>query len=166
MKREPCGSHRWLIAPLAIIALMVGWFGEVPGVFAVGTNEITVVMKDKAFHVEKGGTFGGGFSMDAGMPTQLTLRNEDGVSHEFVSPMFMNVPVKLTGEATTITTSKASGFRVDPGKTVVLNFRPPVMPDFSSAYDVFWCNIHGKQHGEKMRGEIVIADTRCGTACE
>jgi hypothetical protein len=27
-------------------------------------------------------------------------------------------------------------------------------------YDVFYCNVHGKEHGEKMRGEVVVVETR------
>jgi hypothetical protein len=29
-----------------------------------------------------------------------------------------------------------------------------------SMYDVFWCNVHGKEHGQKMRGELLVVETR------
>lgn len=163
MKSKTRHSLKFLVAPLALVG-MVG-LGEVPLALAQGPHEIGIVMKDKEFHVVKGGTFAGGIEMDSGMPTQITLQNEDVVAHEFVSPMFRNVPVKLEGTAVTISTPRASGFRVDPGQTVVLNFRAPVAPNFDNQYDLFWCNVHGRQHGEKMRGEVLIVDTRCGEGC-
>jgi len=162
MKTKIGQSMKCLMVPVAVAAMVGIGLGDVPLTFAQGPHEITIVIKDKEFHVVKGGAFAGGIEMSAGMPTQITLQNEDGVAHEFVSPMFMNLPVKLEGTAVTISTPKASGFRVDPGNTVVLTFRPPVTPDFSNQYDVFWCNVHGRQHGEKMRGEVLISDTRGG----
>lgn len=165
MKSKTRHSIKCLMVPLAAAAMLGVWLGDVPLTFAQAPHEIAIVMKDKEFHVVKGGTMAGGFEMDAGMPTRISLKNEDMVAHEFVSPMFRSVPVKLEGTAVTISTPRASGFRVDPGESVVLEFKPPVMDDFSNQYDLFWCDVHGKQHGEKMRGEILIADTRCGTGC-
>lgn len=162
MKSTTRHSLKFLVAPLALMGMVGIGLGDVPLTFAQGPHEIAIVMKDKEFHVVKGGTFAGGFEMSAGMPTRISLQNEDVVAHEFVSPMFRNVPVKLEGVAVTISTPRASGFRVDPGETVVLTFRPPVAQDFSNQYDVFWCNVHGRQHGEKMRGEVIISDTRGG----
>lgn len=162
MKNKTRHLLKFLVAPLALVGMVAGWLGEMPLAMAQGPHEIAIVMKDKEFHVVKGGTFAGGFEMSAGMPTRISLQNEDVVAHEFVSPMFRSVPVKMEGTAVTISTARASGFRVDPGQTVVLTFRPPVAPDFSNQYDLFWCNVHGKQHGEKMRGEVIISDTRGG----
>lgn len=162
MKSKTRHPLKFLVAPLALAGTLGIGLGGIPLTFAQGPHEINIVMKDKEFHVVKGGTFAGGFEMSAGMPTRISLQNEDVVAHEFVSPMFRSVPVKVEGVAVTISTPRASGFRVDPGQTVVLTFRPPVASDFSNQYDLFWCNVHGKQHGEKMRGEVIISDTRDG----
>jgi hypothetical protein len=100
----------------------------------------------------------------AGMPTVIQLRNRDLVAHEFVSTMFRDVSFRISGNAAVVKTAKASGVRIDPGQTVTLEFdAPTVKPDqygaTESIYDVFWCNVHGKEHGQKMRGELAIIET-------
>jgi hypothetical protein len=100
----------------------------------------------------------------AGMPTVIQLRNRDLVAHEFVSTMFRDVSFRISGNAAVVKTAKASGVRIDPGQTVTLEFdAPTAKPDqygaTESIYDVFWCNVHGKEHGQKMRGELAIVET-------
>ena len=47
---------------------------------------------------------------------------------------------------------------------VTLGFAPVAKADqygaMESIYDVFWCNVHGKGHGQMMRGEVAIIVTR------
>ncbi len=122
--------------------------------------DVEVVMKDKSFQVISGQSERG-FLLVAGMEADIRLRNEDLVAHEFVSPLLYNVPFRISGTATLVKLSKATGVRIDPGQTVILSFQVPAdLKEFDTLYDVFWCNVHGKQHGDKMRGEIVIAETR------
>ncbi len=128
-------------------------------------NEVDVVINisEKAFQITKGGT-ARGFALMAGMPTVLQLRNQDLVAHEFVSTLFREVPFRISGNATAVKTAQASGFRIDPGQTVTIEFNAPVATldrygDRASTYDVFWCNIHGKEHGQTMRGELAIIET-------
>jgi hypothetical protein len=119
-----------------------------------------VVMKDKAFHITQGES-GKGFLLVAGSRADIRLRNEDTVAHEFVSTMLFNLPFQLAGNGTFVKAPKAAGIRVDPGQTVVLSFEVPYdSKEFQDLYEVFWCNVHGKQHGDKMRGEILILDQR------
>ena len=101
----------------------------------------------------------------AGMPTVLQLHNRDLVAHEFVSTLFRDVPFRISGNATLVKTIRAAGVRLDPGQTVTLEFNAPMAkPDqygtVESTYDLFWCNVHGKEHGQKMRGELVVIETR------
>ncbi|RMH35864.1 MAG: hypothetical protein D6690_07785 [Nitrospirae bacterium] len=126
-------------------------------------TEIEILMKDEGFHVVKGAGPGGGLELTAGMPTQITLRNEDSVAHEFVSTLFSRIPVAMSGNATMIGTTRARGFRIDPGNSVVLNFIPPVNEEGDTEYDLFWCNVHGRHFGDKMRGEILTVATTTGT---
>jgi len=119
-----------------------------------------VVMKDKAFHITKGES-GKGFLLVSGQRADVRLRNEDNVAHEFVSTMLYNVPFQINGAGTLVKAPKAAGVRVDPGQTVVLSFDVPAdTKEFQHIYEVFWCNVHGKQHGDAMRGEILIIDQR------
>ena len=119
-----------------------------------------VVMKDKAFHITQGES-GKGILLVSGARADIRLRNEDSVAHEFVSTVLYNVPFQLNGAGTLVKAPKAAGVRVDPGQTVVLSFDVPAdTKEFQHLYEVFWCNVHGKQHGDAMRGEIVIVDQR------
>jgi hypothetical protein len=122
--------------------------------------DVEVVMKDKGFHVITGESEKG-FMLVAGTQADIRLRNEDLVAHEFVSPLLYNVPFRISGNATFLKLPKAGGVRIDPGQTVMLSFEVPAdTKEFEPLYEVFWCNIHGKQHGEKMRGEVLIVETR------
>ncbi len=125
--------------------------------------DVAIDISEKAFHITKGGTERG-FTLMAGMPTVIQLRNRDLVAHEFVSTLFRDVPFRISGNATLVKTARASGVRLDPGQTVTLEFNAPVGKEdqygaMESSYDVFWCNVHGKEHGQKMRGEVLIIET-------
>jgi hypothetical protein len=124
---------------------------------------VAIDISEKTFHITKGGTERG-FTLMAGMPTVIQLRNRDLVAHEFVSTLFRDVPFRISGNATLVKTARASGVRVDPGQTVTLEFNAPLAKEdqngaVQSSYDVFWCNVHGKEHGQKMRGELLIIET-------
>lgn len=119
-----------------------------------------VVMTDKNFRIAKGET-AKGFMLLAGTRADILLRNDDAVAHEFVSPMLFNVPFRLDGNGVFVKLPNAAGVRVDPGRVVRLTFDVPQdSKEFQNLYDVFWCNVHGKQHGDKMRGEILIVEHR------
>ncbi len=126
--------------------------------------DVAIDISEKAFHITKGGTERG-FTLMAGMPTVIQLRNRDLVAHEFVSTLFRDVPFRMSGNATLVKAARASGVRLDPGQTVTLEFNAPVAKAdqygaMESIYDVFWCNVHGKDHGQMMRGEVAIIETR------
>jgi hypothetical protein len=126
--------------------------------------DVEIRIDGKAFEIAKGGR-SGGFDLVAGMPTTVRLRNRDNVAHEFVSTMFRDVPFRISGNATMVKTGRASGVRLDPGQDVTLEFTAPIpVADAygatDSIYDVFYCNIHGKEHGEQMRGEVMVVETR------
>ena len=125
--------------------------------------DVAIDISEKTFHITKGGTERG-FTLMAGMPTVIQLRNRDLVAHEFMSTLFRDIPFSISGNATLVKTSRATGVRIDPGQTVTLEFNAPVAKadqygGTESSYDVFWCNVHGKEHGQKMRGELLIIET-------
>lgn len=125
--------------------------------------DVEIVIDAKAFQITKGGR-DGGFDLVSGMPATIRLRNRDNVAHEFVSTLFRDVPFRIWGNATMIKAGRAAGVRLDPGQHVTLEFVAPI-PQLdpygasASLYDIFYCNIHGKQHGEKMRGEVAVVET-------
>jgi hypothetical protein len=117
-------------------------------------------MKDKAFHITQGES-GKGIMLVSGSQASIRLRNEDSVAHEFVSTLLYNLPFQLAGNGTFVKVPKAAGIRVDPGQTVVLSFEVPYdSKEFQNLYEVFWCNVHGKQIGDTMRGEMLVLDQR------
>ena len=142
------------------------FWAKVPPPESVASKEVNVEIRidGKAFEITKGGR-SGGFDLVAGMPATIRLRNRDNVAHEFVSTMFRDVPFRISGNATMVRTGRASGVRLDPGQDVNLEFTAPspVVDTYGatdSIYDIFYCNVHGKEHGEKMRGEVMVIETR------
>lgn len=134
-----------------------------PEPLASSEVDVVLIISEKAFHITKGGT-ARGFALMAGMPAVIKLFNRDLVAHEFMSTLFRDVPFRISGNATVVKTARASGIRIDPGQAVTLEFTAPVanpdqFGDRATLYDVFWCNVHGKNHGETMRGEVAIIET-------
>ena len=126
--------------------------------------DVEIRIDGKAFEITKGGR-SGGFELVAGMPATIRLRNRDNVAYEFVSTLFRDVPFRISGNATMLKAGRASGVRLDPGQDVTLEFTAPIpVADAygatDSTYDIFYCNVHGKEHGEKMRGEVMVIETR------
>jgi plastocyanin len=133
------------------------------GAGLASAGKVTVIMKDKSYHISAGdqaGQSGKGFTLNVGEANEITLKNEDVMPHEFVSKALNSMDVAMMGSAEIVTDGKATGYRVDPGKTVILNVTPKVGDDFSGSYDVFYCSIHGK---DTMKGEVIVADSRTGT---
>ena len=135
-----------------------------PEPIAAREVDVAIDISEKAFQITKGGTERG-FTLMAGMPAAIRLRNSDLVAHEFVSTLFRDVPFRISGNATVVKTARASGVRLDPGQTVTLEFNAPLAKadqygTVESSYDAFWCDVHGKEHGQKLRGELLILETR------
>lgn len=136
---------------------------EPPEPFTPNEVDVVIDISEKTFQITKGGT-ARGFALMAGMPAVIKLLNRDLVAHEFMSTLFRDVPFRISGNATVVKTARASGLRIDPGQTVTLEFTAPVAQldrygDRATIYDVFWCNVHGKEHGQTMRGELAIIET-------
>ena len=157
-------------APVAILALVaIAEAQTMQNGSEPRAATVEVVMKDKAFQIIQGeqAVSPRGFVLLSGTHGDIRLRNEDTVAHEFVSPMLYKVPFQVSGTGTFVEAPKAAGVRVGPGQTVVLSLDVPWNTKGSQDfYEVFWCNVHGKQHGDKMRGEVLIVDRRCGIGCE
>ena len=145
---------------VAVFALAVG-AGAQQDAKGPGRTQVDaeVLMKDKAFHITQGESDMRGILLVSGERIDIRLRNEDKVAHEFVSTMLYNRPFQLNGAGTLVKAPKATGVRLGPGQTVVLSFEVPVDKN-DYIFEVFWCNVHGKQHGDAMRGEILIVNQR------
>src|SRR5438270_5216476 len=85
-----------------------------PDPVAAREVDVAIEISEKTFQITKGGTEQG-FTLMAGMPTVIQLRNRDFVAHEFVSTMFRDVPFRISGNATVVQAARATGARRDPG---------------------------------------------------
>lgn len=145
------------------LALGIGMCGIGSAEEMLYEPDVIVVMKNKAFHVLKGGplensVLNPAFSLPVGTDLAILLRNEDEVAHEFVSPLLMKAEdMEISGRATIVYTLTAFGVRVEPGDRVMLRFS---VPEASFDRFHFWCNLHGKLLSDTMRGEIFILDAK------
>jgi len=153
-------SFKALIIPLA---LALGSGGISSAEESLYDPDVVLVMKDKYFHVIKGGQPGNplpnpAFSLQAGRDIVIQLRNDDEVAHEFVSPLLMKAEdLQISGRATLVYTHTAVGVRVEPKDSVTLRFD---IPDAGFDQFHFWCNIHGKFTDDTMRGEIFMLQAK------
>lgn len=113
---------------------------------------IQVVIKNMGFHVT-------GYGRE-GNPTSIVVRNEDGVTHGFYSPLFKEVPVRLEGDGYQIAGKDGPSFRVDPGKTMTLHFTKgsaaaPLTMISPIMRHVIWCDMH-----PEVKGELFIIERR------
>ena len=158
---------------LPVMVLLLGLFGSTGGSPTALANpaeveyepDVILVIKEKAFHMVKGTPLTdhlghSAFSLSSGEEITLELRNEDYVPHEFVSPLFAKVEFQFWGKATLVYTYTANGIRIDPGETVGLRFELP--KDFAGDFFKFWCNVHGKLHGDVLQGEIFVVKSQKG----
>lgn len=128
----------------------------------VGTR-VQILMKDGVYHVMNGtGTEPKNLILKAGEESTIILHNEDGVAHEFISPLFTRTEVRFAGKATGIFGKDAAGFRLDPGKVLVLQFQAPDHQPFKTMFDVMWCNLHKTADAEAQEGEILLVATNGG----
>lgn len=112
--------------------------------------QIQVTIKNMGFHVT-------GYGRE-GNPTSIVVRNEDGVTHGFYSPLFKEVPVRLEGDGYQIAGKDGASFRLDPGKTMTLHFikgsaTAPLTGISRLMRHVIWCDMH-----PDVKGEVFIIE--------
>lgn len=170
MTRYTARSERAYVPFLPFVALAIVLTGLSCAALAHAEEDeyepdVILVIKEKAFHMLKGNSSGGNslhpaFSLTSGEEITLELRNEDTLPHEFVSPLFAKVEFQFWGKATMVYTYTANGIRIDPGEIVALRFELP--KDFTGDLFKFWCNVHGKLHGDVLQGEIFVVKPQHG----
>lgn len=119
---------------------------------AVPELTIQVAIKNMEFHVT-------GYGRE-GNPTAIVVRNEDGVTHGFYSPLFKETPVRLEGDGYQVAGKDGPSFRVDPGKTMTLHFTKgsataPLTMMSPLMRHVIWCDMH-----PDVKGELFIIERR------
>ena len=107
--------------------------------------EMQITMRHGDYELRQDGQpVGPEFSLIAGHPVVFIVRNEDSISHEFLSSLFTRIELHFTGRATGIFRKEAAGFRLKPGESLTVQFMAP-FSDFPSMYDLIWCT-HHREH--------------------
>ena len=122
-------------------------------------KQLEIIMRDGMYHVMNERDHQDGFTLNAGEGTTIILRNEGGVAHEFITPLFTRTEVQFSGDAVGLFGKEAAGFRLDPGKTLTLRFTVPYSQPFRTMFDVVWCNLHKTADGEAREGELLLVAT-------
>jgi hypothetical protein len=86
----------------------------------------------------------------SGVPTEVSIRNEDSVTHGFNSSVFGGARnVEMVGGS--VAEGKGSNvYRVEPGRTMVIKFTMPPDGKGESRTHAFWCDMHRGVKGEML----------------
>jgi plastocyanin len=137
-----------LLFPLVLV-VGCGTVIETPEATVPSASEpprlIEIAIKDYAYVMVKPE------AIRSGTPAVITLRNEDQVTHGFVSPMLIGPLLQAEAEGITAWGKGVEGFHLDPGKTLTIRFTPEQLGVMS-----FHCDIHRQM----KEGELLYLDIR------
>jgi plastocyanin len=126
----------WCLALGATLAM--GW-AQVGPVVAQSEQVVEVTIKDFQFITKQG-------ALRLGLPTTITIRNEDAERHDFGSTMFEGLLTRVERDGVVVYGHGVGGVMLDPKREASIRFdmsRP-------GRYE-FRCSIH--QH---MKGELLL----------
>ena len=115
---------------------------------AQGVQKVEIVIQNGEARLVHGTLLGG-------VPTEVSIRNEDSVTHGFNSSIFGRaVKVEMVGGS--VAEGKgANVYRVEPGRTMVIKFTVPNDPGGESRTHAFWCDMHKTVKGEMFLVEQI-----------
>ena len=92
-------------------------------------------------------------TMYTGFPTEISIRNEDSVTHGFNSSAFGRADkVEMVGGS--VAEGKgANVYRVEPGRTMLIKFTPSSDGKDENRTHAFWCDMH-----KTVKGEMLLID--------
>ena len=149
MRLSRCGS----ISRLMCMALAVG------SLLGVGITSVEVRVAQAAQKVEvviqKGEAKLVHGTILTGVPTEVSIRNEDSVTHGFNSSIFGGArDIEMVGGS--LAEGKgANVYRVEPGRTMMIKFTLPPDGKGESRTHAFWCDMHRGVKGEMLLVEQI-----------
>ena len=149
MKFGRCVTKSQLMcAALAVGTLLGVGISGVEVREAQGAQKVEIVIQNGEAKVVRG-------TLLSGIPTELSIRNEDSVTHGFNSSVFGGAGnVEMVGGS--VAEGKGSNvYRVDPGRTMVIRFTLPNAPGGESRTHAFWCDMHRTVKGEMFLVEQI-----------
>jgi plastocyanin len=129
-------SDRVLGLALAIAAMSPLW-GALP-VESQSEQTVEVIIKEYTFLTKQS-------VLRLGLPTTITIRNEDAVRHDFGSTMFEGIPTKIDKDGVSVYGRGIGGVMLDAKRDAVIRFnmeRP--------GRHTFRCSIHPDMKGELL----------------
>ena len=139
---------RLMCAALAVGTLFGVWISGVDVQVAQAAQKVEIVIQNGEAKVVSGTLLGG-------VPTELSIRNEDSVTHGFNSSIFGRAgKVEMVGGS--VAEGKgANVYRIEPGRTMVIKFALPNDPAGESRMHAFWCDMHKSVKGEMLLVEQI-----------
>lgn len=142
-------SYTALLVPMALGAVTFTGLGtDTPTIAqAAEPMKIEVIITNKEFKVS-GHTLPGEL-------TEITVKNQDTMTHGFTSPLLNDGGVKVEGEGLALMGKGVNAYHVDPGKMMKIRFTKHSKSEPETMRYVFWCDLH-----PEMRGELFIVETK------
>ena len=134
--------QRWAFAVAVISGALFGLSDALP-VQSQSEQSVEVVIKDSTFVTKQA-------VLRLGVPTIITLRNEDGQRHDFGSTMFEGIPTKVEQDGVSVYGRGLGGVMLDAKRNAAIRFnmeRP--------GRHTFQCSIHPEMKGELL---LLIAE--------
>ena len=138
-------QSRWMCGALAVGTVLGVGLSSVEGRGAQ-VQKVEIVIQAGEAKLVRG-------TMYTGFPTEISIRNEDSVTHGFNSSAFGRVDkVEMVGGA--LAEGKgAHVYRVEPGRTMLIKFTPSSDGKEENRTHAFWCDMH-----KTVKGEMLLID--------
>lgn len=146
MTCERCVSKSRLLCAAMVVGTLLGVGISGVEVRGVQVQKVEIVIQAGEAKLVRG-------TMYTGFPTEISIRNEDSVTHGFNSSVFGTVDkVEMTGGS--LAEGKgANVYRVEPGRTMVLKLTPSGEGKAENRTHAFWCDMH-----RTVKGEMLLVD--------
>jgi plastocyanin len=130
-------KQRAALALAVISSALIGLSGGIP-VHSQSEQSVEVLIKDSTFVTKQK-------ALRLGLPTTITIRNEDAQRHDFGSTMFEGIPTKIDKDGVSVYGRGLGGVMLDAKRDAVIRFnmeRP--------GRHTFQCSIHPEMKGELL----------------
>lgn len=134
--------QRWTFAVAVISGALFG-LSDGPPVQSQSEQSVEVVIKDSTFVTKQA-------VLRLGVPTVITVKNEDAKRHDFGSTMFEGIPTKIEQDGVSVYGRGVGGVMLDAKRNAAIRFnmeRP--------GRHTFQCSIHPEMKGELL---LLIAE--------
>jgi plastocyanin len=137
MHKEDRMRGRWILTVVMVAGMVCGLWDTAP-VHSQPEQTVEVVIKDSTFVTKQK-------ALRLGLPTTITVRNEDNQRHDFGSTMFEGIPTKIEKDGVIVYGRGLGGVMLDAKRDAVIRFNM----EHPGRY-TFRCSIHPDMKGELL----------------